>query len=312
MKRIQYRRYGGPEEMRLEDFELASPMAGQIVVRVKAASANPVDWKIRNGVMRFMSGRRFPRAMGSDFSGVVEAVGPSVTRIKVGDEVLGTTSMKTSGAFADRLMADEKLVVVKPAALSFEQAAALPVVGATAWCGLVDKAQLKPGQSVFVHGCLGGVGRAAVQLALSLGAEVAGSCRGTARSEAYALGLRRVVDFQQFSAETLRHQFDVVFDTAGTLSLRDGRTLLKPGGVVLDISPSPGKLLGILLSRQHRMVVAKPSIEVLTNVSARAAAGQLQPLIGKTVPLSAAIPALTALERQGTPKGKLVITWNPQ
>jgi len=312
MKRIQYHRYGGPEEMRLEEFELHRPMADQIVVRVKAASVNPVDWKIRNGVMRFMTGSRFPRAMGSDFSGVVEAVGPSVTRIKVGEDVLGTMSMKAGGAFAERLVTDEKLVVVKPAALSFEQAASLPIVGVTAWCGLVDKAQLQPGQSVFIHGCLGSVGRASTQLAMSLGADVAGSCRGTARDDARALGLSRIVDFQQFSADTLQHQFDVVFDTAGTLSLRDGRTLLKPGGVVLDISPSPGKLFGILLSRQHKMVVAKPSTEVLAKVAEMAAMGRLRPVIGRTVPLARAIPALRELERQGTPKGKLVVTWNHQ
>jgi len=310
LKRIQYHRYGGPEEARLEEFELDRPMAGQVVVRVKAASVNPVDWKIRSGAMRFMTGRRFPRAMGSDFSGVVEVVGPSVTRLKIGDEVLGTMPMKSGGAFADRLVADEKLIVVKPAALSFEQAAALPIVGVTAWCGLVDKAQLQPGQSVFVHGCLGGVGRAATQLALSLGADVAGSCRGSLMDDARALGVSRVVDFQQFSADTLQRRFDVVFDTAGTLSMRDGRTLLKPGGVVLDISPSPGKLIGILLSPQHKMVVAKPSIEVLTKVAEMAASGRLRPLIGTTVPLARAIPALTVLEQQSTPKGKLVITWN--
>ena len=310
LRRIQYHRYGGPAEMRLEDFELDSPMAGQIVVRVEAASVNPVDWKIRNGMMKFMTGRRFPRAMGSDFSGVVEAVGPSVTRVKVGDDVLGTMSMKAGGSFADRLVADERLVVLKPAALSFEQAAALPIVGVTAWCGLVDKAHLQPGQSVFVHGCLGGVGRAAVQLAMALGAEVAGSCRGTAVDEARALGLRRVVDYQQFSVDTLQRQFDVVFDTAGTLSIRNGRTLLKPGGVVLDISPSPGKLLGILLSRQHRMVVAKPSTGVLATVAEMATKGHLRPAVGMTVPLARAIAALTALEQQGIPKGKLVITRN--
>lgn len=181
MKRIQYHRYGGPATMKLEEFELGEPGTGQIVVRPKAASANPVDWKIRNGVMKFLTGYRFPRAMGSDFTGVIEAVGPAVTRIKVGDEVLGTVSMKNGGAFADKLIADEKLVVVKPRALSFVQAAALPIVGATARCGLIDKAQLKPGQSVFIHGCLGGVGRAAAQLAMALGANVVGSCREAVR-----------------------------------------------------------------------------------------------------------------------------------
>lgn len=310
MRRIQYHRYGGPETMRLEEFQLGEAEAGQIVVRTKAASANPVDWKIRNGVMKFMTGFRFPRAMGCDFSGVVEAVGPSVTRIKVGDEVLGSASMKNGGAFADKLIVAEELVVVKPSALLFVQAAALPIVGATAWCGLIDKAQLKPGQSVFIHGCLGGVGRAATQLAMSLGANVVGSCRGAAMVEAGALGLHRVVDYQRFDVDLLKRQFDIVFDTAGTLSLEEGRALLKPDGVVLDINPSPSKLFGIMLSRRHRMVVAKPTPYVLAKVADMAAIGQLLPSIGKTVSLSDAIPALTVLEQLSTPKGKLVITWN--
>lgn len=128
--------------------------------------------------------------------------------------------------------------------------------------------------------------------------------------EARALGLHRVVDHQRFHAGPFQHQFDVVFDTAGTLSLGEGRALLKTGGVVLDINPSPGKLFGIMLSRRHRMVVAKPTPHVLAQVADMAASGKLLPSIGKTVSLSDAIPALTELEQHGIPKGKLVITWN--
>jgi len=214
MKRLQYHNYGGPGEVRLEEFEPAKPRAGQILVRVKAASVNPIDWKIRSGTLKFMTGKRFPRAMGSDFSGIVEAVGPSVTRLEVGDEVLGTTPMKDSGAFAERVVTGEELAVVKPPALSFEQAATLPIVGVTAWRGLVDKAHLRAGQSVFVHGCLGGVGRAVVHLARILGAQVAGSCRGAAMEEARALGVNPVVDYQRLDIGSLTNRFDVVFDTA--------------------------------------------------------------------------------------------------
>lgn len=307
MKRLQYHRYGGPDEVRLEEFEPAQLRAGQILVAVKAASVNPVDWKIRSGTLKLITGKRFPRAMGSDFSGIVEAVGTSVTRFKIGDEVLGTTSMKDSGAFAERVLTNENLAVVKPPGLSFEQAATLPIVGMTAWRGLVDKAQLRPGQSVFVHGCLGGVGRGVVHLARMLGAQVAGSCRGAAMEEARALGVYPVVDYQQLKIGPLTNAFDVVFDTAGTLSLKDGRALLKRGGVVLDIAPSSRKMVGILLSPRHKFVVSKHSPDVLKKVADAAAAGKLLPLIGRIVPLSLAIPALAELEQRGTPKGKLVI-----
>jgi len=128
--------------------------------------------------------------------------------------------------------------------------------------------------------------------------------------EARALGLQCVVDYQHFHVGPLQYQFDVVFDTAGSMLLKEGLALLKPGGIVLDINPSPLKLLGIMLSRQHSMVVAKPTPNVLANVVDMAAKGKLLLPIGKTVSLVNAIPALTALEQKSTPKGKLVITWN--
>jgi len=307
MKRIQYHRYGGPDVLRYEEFEPGRPGQGQILVRVKAASANPVDYKVRNGMLKLMTGFRFPRAMGSDYAGIVEAVGSAVTRLKVGAEVFGTAALKAGGAFAERIVADEARAVAKPASLSFVQAAALPVIGATAWCGLVQKAHLKSGQSVFIHGCLGGVGRIAVQLAKMLGAQVAGSCRGTELTAARALGVDPVVDFQRFTVDSLKGRFDVVFDTAGSLTLSDGRALIKRGGMVLDINPTLPKIVGSVFTTGHRFLMANPSAAVLASIAEAAAAGKLVVPVGRTVPLSEAIAALTEWEQTGVPKGKLII-----
>src|SRR5260370_29222228 len=131
MKRIHYHRYGGPSEMRLEEFNSPTPGWGEILVRVKAASVNPADWMIRQGAMTFVTGWKFPRGMGMDFSGIVEAVGPRVTRFKPGDEVFGSTPMRTPGSFSEVVITKARLAVRKPAALSHEEAAALPVAGAT-------------------------------------------------------------------------------------------------------------------------------------------------------------------------------------
>lgn len=177
MKRLQYHRYGGPDVLRLEDFEPARPGPGEVLVRVKAAAANAMDWKMRNGEMRLLTGRGFPRGFGNDFAGVVEAVGAGVTRVRVGDAVVGGTSLKGAGAFGEVVIAEEKAVVHKPAELSYEQAAAIPVVGITAFQAILGKGDLQAGQAVFVNGCLGGVGRAAAQIALLSGASVGGSCR---------------------------------------------------------------------------------------------------------------------------------------
>lgn len=308
MRRIQYHQYGGPEVMRLEEFELGSLGAQDVCVRVRAASANPMDFGIRAGRLKFVTGRSFPRAMGYDFSGVVEAVGDQVTRLEVGDEVLGGTPLKWSGAFANVVLAQEKGVVHKPTSLSFEDAAALPTVGITALQALTTKGKLCPGQRVFIHSCLGGVGQAAVQIALARHATVAGSCRNTAAAEARELGVDQIVDFD-FDAEPLRQQFDLVLDTSGKLPIKDARTILKPGGRIVSIHPTMANFIRSALSRPYQVLAAKPITGDLEEIARAAGTGALRQPIARTVPLSQAIPALIELEQHGLGKrGKLVIT----
>ena len=308
MKRIQYHKYGGPEVMRFEDFEPARPGSGEVLVRVRAAAANPYDWKVRNGEMKFMSGRNFPRGLGYDFAGVVDAVGPDVTRVSVGDEVLGAAPIKMSGAFAEVVLVLEDGIAKKPAELSFEEAAAIPTIGGAALQSLVVKGQLRVGQSVFIHGCLGGVGRAAVQIALMRGAAtVAGSCRASAMRDARDLGLDPVVEFD--SVPTDLGKFDVVFDTVGTLAQSTARRLLAPGGHIVDIVPSGMKFLKSLLPGPYTVVIAQHNVKDLEELAQACADGLLHVPIAQTVPLREAIPALTELERNNTPRGgKLIIT----
>ncbi|MEV5896517.1 NADP-dependent oxidoreductase [Nonomuraea fuscirosea] len=308
VRRIQYHRFGGPEVLRLEDFEPPRPGRGEVLVRVKAAAANAMDWKMRNGEMRLMTGRAFPRGVGNDFAGVVEAVGADVTRLKPGDEVLGGTSLKGAGAFAELVIASERTVVRKPAELSYEQAAALPVVGVTAYQAILGKGRLRPGQTVFINGCLGGVGRAAAQIALMSGASVGGSCRATSVKEARELGIDPIVEFG-FDPAPLEGHFDLVFDTAGTLSAAAARLLLRPGGRILDIVPTPVKFARSALPGPYKVLIANPSTNDLDMVTHLAAQGGLRIPIARTVPLADAIPVLTELERHGTPKnGKLIVT----
>jgi NADPH:quinone reductase-like Zn-dependent oxidoreductase len=311
MKRIQYHRYGGPEVLCLEEFALAAPGRGQIRVRIRAAAANPMDRKIRSGELKMMTGRKFPRGLGHDFAGVVEAVGPNVTRFKVGDEVFGATGLKEAGTFAEALVTEEKTVFLKPRSLSFEEAAALPIVSATAWTALIDKAKLQAGQRVFITGCLGGVGRAAVQIAKMRGAEIAGSCSASRRDEALALGVREVVDYRAFDANTYRRRFDFVFDTYGALSLRQCGAMLKRGGVALHIVPTPLKMIWSMLSSRHQTIFGKVTPQSLAGIVEAVEEGKLAPTIGRTVPLSEAIPAIIELETTSLPSGKLVIKIHP-
>ena len=226
MKRIQYLKYGGPEELRLDDVDLPEPARGQIRVQVRAASVNPMDWKIRRGEMKMMTGSRFPRGLGHDFSGVVDAVGSGAKRLKAGDEVFGITSISKAGAFAEYVVADENNVGMKPANVSFEQAAAITVVGITAWSALITKAKLRAGQSILIAGCLGGVGRLALQIAREQGAKVVGSCSTSGLEEALALGADEAVDYRALDIASYRHRFDVILDTAGAFSLRQCGAML--------------------------------------------------------------------------------------
>lgn len=305
MKRIQYHGYGGPDVLRLEEFDPPMPRGHQVRVRVYAAASNPMDWMIRSGAVRFPSVWRFPRGVGHDFSGVVDAVGDKVTGLQVGDEVFGATLRP--GAFAESVVAHEKWIAKKPANLSFEDAAAITIVGGTAYQAVINIGKLRAGQSVFITGCLGGVGRAATDIALDRGATVGGSCRPTAAQDARRLGIDPVVDFE-FDPAALRGSFDVVLDTSGILPLRSARMLVKPGGRIVDLKPTLAKMLRSVLPGPY-VLNSLPRRDVIGELARAAGRGMLRQPIARKVPLAEAIPALADYENLGASRGgKLIVT----
>lgn len=307
MKRIQYDRYGGADELYLADVPLPEPAKGQVRITVKAAGVNPMDWGIRQGRTKMFTGNRFPRALGHDFAGVVDAVGPGVARLKVGDEVFSAVGMKPAGAFAEALVADEKHVLLKPPSLSFEEAATLTIVSLTAWNALIDKAKVRAGQSVFIAGCLGGLGRASVQIARLHGASVSGSCSAADREDAKSLGVEEVVDYRNFDVERSKGRFDIVIDTSATLSIDQLNTLLKSGGRAVHVVPKPAIMLRGLVSSRHKVVIGAPTPSALAGLQTAVDQGQLGQKIAKVAPLSEAIAAIADLEKTRSLKGKLVI-----
>ncbi len=311
MKRIQYDSYGDPSDMHLADFELPPLQAGEVAVKVNAASINPFDWKVRRGDLKMMTGRAFPRAMGMDFSGTVLSVGPNVTRVKPGDEVFGLARLKESGAFGEALVDREDFVAVKPAEVSFEQAACLPTGAITAWIGLMNKAGLKRGQSVFINGCTGTVGQAAVQLATMLGAQVTGSCNASMRQLAREMGVTRILDYRTMNLAQLTGSFDVVFDTSGSMPPSSGMKLLKPRGVFLDIHPTPAKFLRSVFDRRLKVVICNATAQILDGIAKAAQSGKLRIAVGKTVRLEESIELITALERGTKIGGKGLIAMKP-
>jgi NADPH:quinone reductase-like Zn-dependent oxidoreductase len=304
VKRIQYYQYGGPETMKLEDFEPETPGSGQVAVKVKFAAINPIDWKVRRGALKMVTGKSFPRSMGSDFSGTVISVGAGVTRLKPGDAVFGLARIKESGALGDAVITNETFLARKPESLSFEDAACLGTPGVTAWNGLVDKAGLKRGQHVFVNGCTGAVGEATVQIARMLGATVSGSCSAEAMQRARDLGVQKIFDYRKTDLSTLRDCFDVIYDTAATMPTAVGLHLAGKDGVFLDIDPTPMKFLRSFLNRKLKPIICTPRSDILDGIARAAGEGKLRLPIAEIVPLRDAIPLITALEEGRKIKGK--------
>ncbi|WP_448956690.1 NAD(P)-dependent alcohol dehydrogenase [Labrys neptuniae] len=304
MKRIQYGRYGGSETMRLDEFELQTPAKGEVAVRVKFTAINPIDWKVRNGYLKMVTGKRFPRAMGSDFSGTVIAIGPGVTRFKPGDSVFGSARIKESGALGQAVVTSQTFLARKPENVSFEEAACLGTPGVTAWNGLVDKAKVAAGASVFISGCAGAVGAAAVQLARLRGATVSGSCSARDREKALALGVQTVFDYRTTDLSKTADRFDVVYDTSATMTPARAFRLLKKGGVFLDINPTPGKFIRSMFDRRLKPIVCTPRADILDGLARAAKDGKLRLTVAEIVPLSDAIPLITALEEGRALGGK--------
>ncbi|MDE2305033.1 MAG: NAD(P)-dependent alcohol dehydrogenase [Gammaproteobacteria bacterium] len=309
MQRLEYDAYGGPEHVHLAEFSLPPPGRREVVVRLAAASINPMDWKLRSGTMKMTTGSRFPRAMGTDLAGTVEAVGADVSRFRPGDEVVGTTSMKAAGAFASMAITSESLLVKKPPALSFAEAATLPIAGVTALLALVQKAHLKAGQRLFLNGATGGVGLAACAIARHIGAEVAGSAGPRSIAFAQELGISPVLDYTTSFPSSLDNTCDVVFDCHGSLSPEQARRITKPGGFVIDIVPTPAKFLRSFISSWYKVLISDPKSENLQKVVDLAAARKLVIPIAKTISLAEAPSVLAALETGSRVFGKVIIAF---
>lgn len=295
--------------MTLRRFTLREPGPDEVVVRVNAASINPMDWKIRNGGMKLVTGFHFPRAMGTDFAGTVEAVGSVASRFQAGDAVVGTVSMKHSGAFAPMLVASQHLLVKKPDNLSFAEAACLPIAGVTAWQALVKTAGLKRGQQLFINGASGAVGQAALTLTRGMGVEVTGRVGPRSMTWAKSAGLRHVLDYTAPLPSNLGGYFDVVFDAHGSLSASDGDRLAKRGGMIIDIAPTREKFLRALVSRSRKFLFAKPTAENLQQVVDLAAADKVSIPVLMSVSLAEAPTMIAALERGERIHGKAIIAF---
>lgn len=312
MKAFYATAFGGPDVMRFGDLPDPSPSAGQLRVAVHAASINPVDWKLRQGMARLVPGQRFPRPFGTDYSGVVEALGEGVTGLAVGDRVYGivVTAFGHPGSHAERLTVAAKGVRRMPTGLSFVEAAALPVAALTALNGL-RLAGERAGKRVLVTGATGGVGHFAVQIARARGAVVTAVCSSKNAERARALGAARVVDYRAEDFTRLPDRFDLVFDAHAGLSYGRAAAVLAPGGAYASTLPTPGLWLRDALSAflpLGRGYVANMRGEPqdYDELERLLASGAVKPIVEHVFPLAEAARAF-ALSEAGGVVGKIVL-----
>jgi NADPH:quinone reductase-like Zn-dependent oxidoreductase len=320
VRAIVYRRHGPPDVLSCEEIEKPTPQDGEVLIRVRAASVNPLDWHLIRGepyFVRFMMGLRKSKLKrpGADVSGQVEAVGRNVTRFKRGDEVFGSCR----GAFAEFACAPETALATKPGKVTFEQAAAVPVAGFTALQGLRDKGQIRPGQKVLVHGASGGVGTFAVQIAKSFGADVTGVCSTRNVEMVRSIGADRVIDYTQEDFTRSGSRYDLVLDAYANHSLSECRRVLSPTGrYVIVGGPWTGliRLLAQLIAaalssrfskRKVLTLMARSRREDLVTLGELLETGKVTPVIDKTYTLDEVPQAIRYLEEEHA-RGKVVIT----
>ncbi|MFD5318132.1 NAD(P)-dependent alcohol dehydrogenase [Streptomyces sp. NPDC127098] len=325
MKAVVQDRYGSPDVLEVRDVATPVPGDHEVLVRVRAASVNALDWHFMRGdpyVMRLGVGFRGPRVTvrGADFAGVVAAVGGAVEGLAPGDEVFGEAGV--GGAFAEYACARDTAVELKPPSLTFEQAAAMPLAANTALVGLRDVARVRAGQRVLINGASGGVGTFAVQLAKAFGAEVTGVCRTRNVELVGSLGADHVVDYTREDFTRGERRYDVVLDLVGNRPLSALRRPLTPTGTLVlsgGGTSEGGSLLGpmgLFLRRRllnpfvgHRLVElpAKPSRANLVALRELVEAGRLTPVVDRTYPLEEAAEAIRYVEVEHA-RAKVVLT----
>lgn len=322
-----YTRYGPPDVIEVNDLAKPVPRDNEVLIKVRAASVNPLDWKTMTGgpfIVRLLLGLRKPKIkqLGVDVAGEIEAVGRNVTQFRPGDAVFGTCR----GAFAEYACTCESARIMKPALavkpddVTFEQAACAPIAGLTALQGLRDKGRIQPGHKVLINGAAGGVGTFAMQIAKSFGTDVTGVCSTRNVDMVRAIGADRVIDYSQQDFTTSGQRYDILFDAVGNHPLSACRRVLNPKGILIMVgAPSDIRVIGPLarligalvlswfVSQKMVFFIARSNKEDLTILGELIATGKVASVIDRRFSLNQVPEALRYLE-EGHARGKVAIT----
>lgn len=331
MKAWAIEQYGDNSQVKLMDLPEPILAADEVLIAVKAASINPVDYKIRSGMLQVVVKHKMPLIMGHDCAGVIAKVGAAVTNFKVGDEVYTQHGTEKPGTLAEFVAAKAAYVARKPTNTTFEEAASLPLVGLTSWQGMLDKGGLKKGDKVFIPAGSGGVGTFAVQLAKHVGAHITSTTSARNIEFVKSLGADRVLDYELQKLDEIAPEMALVFDTMGGDTQNQSFSLLQPGGTLVSITgpPTPEFMrevnlgLGLqfaafLLSliqlirtarakTHYKFLFMLPDGKILEKIGALVEAGAIRPVVDKIYPFAQANEAIGHVEA-GHARGKVVVT----
>ena len=322
MKAIVYTKYGSPDVLELKEVEKPTPKENEVLIKVRAASVNPLDWHYLRGKPLFMRlmgvGLLKPKnkILGVVIAGRVETVGRNVKQLQPGDEVFGGGEFL--GGFAEYVCVSENKLALKPANITFEEAAAVPIAAVTALQGLRDKGQIQQGQKVLINGAGGGVGTFAVQIAKSFGAEVTGVCSTSKVEIVRSIGADRVIDYTQEDFTQNGQRYDLIVDAVGNRSVSDYKRALSSKGICVIIGYSSpvlllqhmfqGTWISMTGSKRIGLMLANINKKDLVFMKELLEAGKVVPVIDRRYPLSEVAEAIRYLE-EGHARGKVIITF---
>lgn len=306
MKAVRIHQYGGREVLSIDDIPVPTIAPDEVLVRVVAASINPVDWKVRAGYLAQMIPHALPLTLGWDVSGVVEQVGARVTQWQVGDAVFSRPDLARNGTYAEFVAIRANECARKPRTISHVEAASLPLAGITAWEAMMDTAQVQPGQRVLVQAGSGGVGSLAIQLVKAAGATVIATASGRNRALVESLGVDQFVDYTTTKVADAVEPVDAVFDTIGGEVQEAAWDILKPGGIQVSIISPPSEEQAAARGVRAGFVFIGPNAPVLERLAEMVDGGKLRPIVGAEFALED-VNAAHALSESGRAVGKIAL-----
>ena len=306
MKAIVIHAYGGPEVLKLEEVARPEPKEDEILIRVIAASVNPVDAAIRQGYLARIIGDKLPLIPGMDAAGVVEKTGVKIGKFKAGDPVYAFFTLASEGGYADFVIAKENEVAPKPKSLTYAQAAAVPAAGSTAWKALVETADLSAGQTVLIHGGSGGVGHFAIQIAKARGARVIATASTANQEFLKQMGADVPIDYTKTKFEDIAKDVDVVLDAVGGDTLKRSYGVVKKGGIIVSIVDDPDKAALDAHGIRGKSIRTDPKANVLEELTRLIEAKKIVPVVSQVLPLNEVVKAHEQIATRHT-RGKIVL-----